>query len=206
GYEIWRKGINENWHSIFTYPTQGQGTGQIQWSDNSVSKFRDYFYKVRAYRDGIYSEFSNERWVTTSPIIASGDVNSINLCSSSNKNIIRIGNIIHTVYSKDLGIYHAYSIDNGLTWNQEVIGSGISPTLTSHNDTLWVAYERVVDGNPKYVKFGKRLEENYWEFTSLQIEGFDPSILYVKNKGVYIAFIEKKIIPPPLLFKSLQNK
>ncbi|MEM4314596.1 MAG: hypothetical protein QXM39_04885, partial [Thermoplasmata archaeon] len=57
-YEIWRKGINENWHSIYQYPTQGQGTGQVTWTDNSVSKFRDYFYKVRKYRDRVYSKYS----------------------------------------------------------------------------------------------------------------------------------------------------
>ncbi|MEO0255132.1 MAG: hypothetical protein ABIN20_06905 [candidate division WOR-3 bacterium] len=72
-----------------------------------------------------------------------------------------------------MGIYHAYSIDNGLTWNQKKISFGKSPTLTSHYDTLWVAYERVVDGNPKYIKFGKKLEGNYWEFTSIKKEGLN---------------------------------
>ncbi|MEO0231206.1 MAG: hypothetical protein ABIM29_01545 [candidate division WOR-3 bacterium] len=114
GYEIWRKGINENWHCISTYPSQGQGTGQIQWTDNSVSQFKDYFYKVRAYKDGIYSNFSDSVWVTTSPVIATKNVN---LCLSSGKNIIRVGNTIHIVYSKDGKIYYRYSNDNGLSWS-----------------------------------------------------------------------------------------
>ena len=69
GYEIWRKDINRDWTKIATIETPGQGTGLINYTDNSVSPFNDYFYKVRAISGSITSGFSNTCWVTTSPCI-----------------------------------------------------------------------------------------------------------------------------------------
>ncbi|MEM2489489.1 MAG: fibronectin type III domain-containing protein, partial [Thermoplasmata archaeon] len=207
GYEIWRKGINENWHCIYTYPTQGQGTGQITWTDNSVSQFKDYFYKVRAYKDGIYSNFSDPCWVTTSPVIATKNVN---LCLSSGKNIIRVGNTIHIVYSKDGKIYYRYSNDNGLSWStpESISGSGIAlnPTLTYDGTTIWVTFEDVFSG-VHHISYGKRISQNNWSINHDFKPGFNPSIIYVQNKGVYLGFADScaplKAEPPQVKYSKV---
>ena len=64
GYEIWRKDINRDWTKIATV-----SANSTSYTDNSVSRFNDYFYKVRAISGSITSEFSNTCWVTTSPCI-----------------------------------------------------------------------------------------------------------------------------------------
>ncbi|MEO0276556.1 MAG: fibronectin type III domain-containing protein, partial [candidate division WOR-3 bacterium] len=210
GYEIWRKGINENWHCIYpytNYPTQGQGTGQIEWIDNSVSQFKDYFYKVRAYKDGIYSNFSDSVWVTTSPIIATKNVN---LCVSSGKNIIRVGNTIHIVYSKDGKIYYTYSNDNGLSWStpETISGSGIAlnPTLTYDGSKIWVAFEDVVSG-VHHISYAKRNSQNNWSIKHDFKLGFNPSIIYVQNKGIYLGFADSlstgKYGPPQINYSKV---
>ncbi|MEO0297236.1 MAG: fibronectin type III domain-containing protein, partial [candidate division WOR-3 bacterium] len=140
GYEIWRKGINENWHSIYTYPTQGQGTGQIQWTDNSVSQFKDYFYKVRAKSGNTYSNFSNQVWVTTSPKLAENAF--IGLIPYNNRGIIYVNNKYHCVYQQGSYLYYASSQD-GISWVSEQIPQthwGWNPSIEYLNGKILIFF------------------------------------------------------------------
>lgn len=62
GFELWRKdGGNGNYRKIKTLPAN-----TISTTDDGVSPFVDYFYKVRAFNDSGPSDFSNE--VSTSSL------------------------------------------------------------------------------------------------------------------------------------------
>ncbi len=141
GYEIWRKGADGIWRHIanFTnYSTQGHGKGQVTYSDNTVSRFQDYFYKVRAFKYDIPSQFSDSAWATTCPLISSGNVS---LSPSSGKAlIIYKNNKYHCVYTRNDTVYYAFSQGNGLTWASEFIDKGESPCLEYVGGKIWVFY------------------------------------------------------------------
>ncbi|MFA3781694.1 fibronectin type III domain-containing protein [Melioribacteraceae bacterium 4301-Me] len=62
-YEVWRKeGTNGNYHRIQLLPAN-----TISTNDGGLSPFVDYFYKVRAFNNAGFSNFSNEVSTNTLP-------------------------------------------------------------------------------------------------------------------------------------------
>lgn len=83
GFQVYRKAGSSNQYTLYnSYPAKS-GTGNYGASITVADPNTEYFFKVRAYRDNLYSDFSNE--VST---MGSTDQLSINLVSASTDAVI----------------------------------------------------------------------------------------------------------------------
>lgn len=165
GYEIHKKVMDDTWKFLADIST-------TSYTDNSVSRYYDYWYKVNTYTNTqngkIYSYFTQEKWVTTSPFLA---VDNVSLAKSGGKSLIKIGTRLHAVYSQSGKIYYRYSDDNGLTWSSpEYIGDGVTPVICADNDDrLWVEWARILYGShfARFIMRGRQTPGRYIRFQML---------------------------------------
>jgi len=193
GYEIWRKDINRDWTKIATIQTPGQGTGWINYTDNSVSRFNDYFYKVKAISGSITSEYSNTSWVTTSPILLSNP-DTFYFNGGKGKKIIYKNNKWHLVFNTEKRVYYSYSNDNGITWNTDTIVKINLPNrwvedaalAIDDQNRIWVFYEYNGPANFK-IKYKVKIGNNWSEEDSIPRYGKNPCAFSL-NGSVYLVF------------------
>lgn len=189
GYEVHRKVMDGTWKFLKDVST-------TSYTDNSVSRYYDYWYKVNTYTNTqngkVYSYFSNERWVTTSPFLA---IDNASVAKSGGRSLIKVGTRLHAVYSQAGKIYYRYSDDNGLTWSApEYIGDGVTPVICADADNnLWVAWAKdSVWQEPHYIYYAKKT--NGWQVYQISgVLGFNPVIVYGPSsswqlEGIYIGF------------------
>ncbi|MCM8804848.1 MAG: fibronectin type III domain-containing protein [Candidatus Omnitrophica bacterium] len=178
GYEIWRKGINQVWQKI------GQtNANTTSYTDNSVSRFSDYFYKVRAVKDGIYSQFSNSVWVTTSPVLLSKvAVDTFYFNGGKGKKIIFKNGKLHTVFNNNKKIYYAVSEDDGITWDiEEIVDCTNQPNtwvedaclVIDKENRIYVFYEYNAPAEFR-IKYRVKVERNWTSEYSIPRYGENP--------------------------------
>jgi hypothetical protein len=190
GYEVWRKGLDNIWRKIATLGQNAQS-----YTDASISPFNDYFYKVRAIKGNITSEFSNTCWVTTSPILLSKDkVDTFYFNDGKGKKIIYKNGKWHSVFNTGKRVYYSYSNDNGLTWNTDTIVKINLPNrwvedaclAIDDQNRIWVFYEYNGPSNFK-IKYRVKAGNNWSEEDSIQRYGKNPCAFSL-NGSVYLVF------------------